>query len=845
MIIMCIRVVVAAAAVTRTTMVVEGFSAGFALLRSSSGRSLRRSSCLSIRPFTIHYPTCWKSGTTMISKRIHRIHSESYYRSTLAAAASTTAATSPPPPASATNELVSKSSLPAAAAAAAEYQKNNSSTTVNGPFSVLSTANLVRIITSSSRHGGVASIRIRDESSTISTSTTTTNTASSSSSSNNTNTPNVLGKRVLFTLPADSPKVVEGIIIALRYPIAFVYIPTTSTSTQPDEHDDDTHEDLLLQQPIQKLQQLAETTKSESIANTTKVHILNSDTKLKVPSPKNTSTMTTNTANNNINSTIIDCFGNSLVPVESTPHEITTTHVFTPIPKVSEIALINTPLLTGITMVDALTPIGRGQNMLIVGEQSTGRKSIALSAMRTQISHPNNKGAQCIYASTTTSILQEEATTITNNNVLSRFQSYGIANQITFVSKRPSADTSVRNTQPQSQQPQQNNDITTIDAIIDAAESVAVASSACSIADYWARNYGYDTLVVIDTIDPYKIFWDYTTQALMDIYGQQAVNLNTNNNSQLKTGGGEMRGFFSELIQRAGRYNPSYGGGSVTLAIIATIPPDDGITFSSTTSTTSNDTPYLYQPTDFAHQPKIQSRIKALMQQNIKITSQVLKKLGIPTPPRCDKGWKRYDALCHVDDLISMTDGQIWLQPSIHRHHHSHNIDDERTRSFYQVPFMDIRQSMTRVGIGADTNSRADAPALQPLIGGLRFTLAQAAEEEEQVLDSKNLLQRQRDALLLAMYTKPNTVRTLAEECICLMAVKSLVTSPPSGGSSSTTTTTEKEELMDRLIDYVYHHVPSSIIQEINDTFELNPSSKELIQSSIESFFVSHYHQPK
>jgi hypothetical protein len=95
------------------------------------------------------------------------------------------------------------------------------------------------------------------------------------------------------------------------------------------------------------------------------------------------------------------------------------------------------------------------------------------------------------------------------------------------------------------------------------------------------------------------------------------------------------------------------------------------------------------------------------------------------------------------------------------------------------------------------------------------------------------------------MYTKPNTVRTLAEECICLMAVKSLVTSPPSGGSSSTTTTTEKEELMDRLIDYVYHHVPSSIIQEINDTFELNPSSKELIQSSIESFFVSHYHQPK
>jgi F-type H+-transporting ATPase subunit alpha len=300
-----------------------------------------------------------------------------------------------------------------------------------------------------------------------------------------------------------------------------VYIPTTSTSPQRDEHDDDTHEDLLLQQRIQVLQQLSETAESDSIAKNTQVHILNSYTKLKLPQPKNTSTMTTNTANNN---TIIDCFGNSLVPVDSTtPNDITTTHVFTPIPKVSEIALINAPLLTGITMVDALTPIGRGQNMLIVGERGTGRKSIALSAMRTQISHPNNKGAQCIYASTTTSLVQEDATT-TNNNVLSRFQSYGIANQITFVSKRP-----------QHQQQQlllpQNNDNTTIDAIIDAAESVAVASSACSIADYWARNYGHDTLVVIDTIDPHQIFWDYTTQALMDIYGQEAVDLNTNNNA--------------------------------------------------------------------------------------------------------------------------------------------------------------------------------------------------------------------------------------------------------------------------------------------------------------------------
>ena len=45
--------------------------------------------------------------------------------------------------------------------------------------------------------------------------------------------------------------------------------------------------------------------------------------------------------------------------------------MFAPIPKVSDIALINTPLLTGITMFDALAPIGKGQNMLLADKTKT------------------------------------------------------------------------------------------------------------------------------------------------------------------------------------------------------------------------------------------------------------------------------------------------------------------------------------------------------------------------------------------------------------------------------------------------------------------------------------------
>ena len=43
--------------------------------------------------------------------------------------------------------------------------------------------------------------------------------------------------------------------------------------------------------------------------------------------------------------------------------------IFMPIPTIAEIGLIDTPMVTGITAIDALTPIGKGQNMLLIGEE--------------------------------------------------------------------------------------------------------------------------------------------------------------------------------------------------------------------------------------------------------------------------------------------------------------------------------------------------------------------------------------------------------------------------------------------------------------------------------------------
>jgi F-type H+-transporting ATPase subunit alpha len=45
---------------------------------------------------------------------------------------------------------------------------------------------------------------------------------------------------------------------------------------------------------------------------------------------------------------------------------------------------VNTPVATGITAIDALIPIGRGQRELIIGDRQTGKTAIALDTIINQ-----------------------------------------------------------------------------------------------------------------------------------------------------------------------------------------------------------------------------------------------------------------------------------------------------------------------------------------------------------------------------------------------------------------------------------------------------------------------------
>jgi F-type H+-transporting ATPase subunit alpha len=54
---------------------------------------------------------------------------------------------------------------------------------------------------------------------------------------------------------------------------------------------------------------------------------------------------------------------------------------------------IDEPLETGILMIDAMFPIGKGQRELIIGDRQTGKTSIALNAILNQ----KGKKVKCIY----------------------------------------------------------------------------------------------------------------------------------------------------------------------------------------------------------------------------------------------------------------------------------------------------------------------------------------------------------------------------------------------------------------------------------------------------------------
>ena len=179
--------------------------------------------------------------------------------------------------------------------------------------------------------------------------------------------------------------------------------------------------------------------------------------------------------------------------------------------------------------------------------------------------------------------------------------------------------------------------------------------------------------------------------------------------------------------------------------------------------------------------------------------------------------------LQHIDDLMSMSDGQIWL--------------DERLEANGQQPPMDPQRSVTRVGIGADTQSRADAPALRSIAEGLRLDFSQAMSlDGADATSATNKQRRRQNALLLAMYQKAGSSgRRLAESCIALLAAKEghLDAAVSNGALAGTK---QGETLIRTLLDHVAS-VAGEAMDDIDATLDISAESRSRLKDAITSFF--------
>ncbi len=296
---------------------------------------------------------------------------------------------------------------------------------------------------------------------------------------------------------------------------------------------------------------------------------------------------------------------------------------------------VNTPLQTGLKVIDSLIPIGRGQRELIIGDRQTGKTAIAIDTIINQ----KGKGVYCVYVA-----IGQKISAVAR--VVEKLKQAG-AMEYTTVVFAASSDP--------------------------AALQYLAPYSGCAMGEYFMFS-GKDALVVYDDLSKHAAAYRQLSLLLRRPPGREAYP-------------GDVFYLHSRLLERAARLDDKYGGGSLTALPVI--------------ETQAND-------------------ISAY----------------IPT------------------NVISITDGQIYLEPSL----------------FYagQRPAVNIGLSVSRVG-GA-----AQIKAMKQVAGSLKLDLAQYQELETFAqfateLDPATQAQITRGQRLMEMMKQPQYSPMEVEEQVVVL----------------------------------------------------------------------------
>ncbi len=184
---------------------------------------------------------------------------------------------------------------------------------------------------------------------------------------------------------------------------------------------------------------------------------------------------------------------------------------------------VTVPLHTGIKSIDALTPIGRGQRELIIGDRGTGKTTLALDTILRQ----KGEDVVCIYCG----IGQKTSK---------------MALVVDLLKKHKALDYSI---------------VVNASASDSTSLQYIAPYSACAIGEYF-MDQGKDVLVVFDDLSKHAWAYRQISLILRRPAGREAYP-------------GDIFYLHSRLLERSCRIDKKYGGGSMTaLPIVETLEGD-------------------------------------------------------------------------------------------------------------------------------------------------------------------------------------------------------------------------------------------------------------------------------
>lgn len=180
---------------------------------------------------------------------------------------------------------------------------------------------------------------------------------------------------------------------------------------------------------------------------------------------------------------------------------------------------VHEPLFTGLKIIDAMIPIGKGQRELIIGDRQTGKTTIILNTILSQ-KHSNVK---VVYVA-----IGQKASTVAK--LVQKLQDNDAMKYTVVVSSTA-------------------NELATLQYM--------APFTGCAIAEYW-MDKGEDVLIIYDDLSKHAVAYRTMSLLLKRPSGREAYP-------------GDVFYLHSRLLERSAKLNEDHGGGSMTaLPIIET-----------------------------------------------------------------------------------------------------------------------------------------------------------------------------------------------------------------------------------------------------------------------------------